>query len=144
MSGFVNIGNNNRDDPFYRYKMPKLEIKEMINKTVIQNIVLLAKSLDRDKEEILSFWSIKLGTTFIKKENALRGKFEINELNRLLNIFVEEYISCKCGNPETEYFLGKKNIYRICKACSAKTKIVDTVLSKKLLKIYPSAKKLEV
>ena len=62
----VNIGNNNQNDPFYRYKMPALVIKTKGKrngvKTELVNINDIAKSLSRESESIMKFLGYELGT----------------------------------------------------------------------------------
>jgi translation initiation factor 5 len=60
-----NIGRENREDPFFRYKMPKVmakkEGKGNGKKTVVVNIFDIGKSLARPSEHPMKYLGFELG-----------------------------------------------------------------------------------
>ena len=60
-----NIGRSNREDPFYRYKMPKVmakkEGKGNGKKTVVVNIFGIGKALARPSEHPMKYLGFELG-----------------------------------------------------------------------------------
>jgi len=132
----VNI-NRSVEDPFYRYKMPKLQSKIEGKgngiKTVIPNMEDIAKSLSRPPEYTTKFFGFELGAQTIMDEKNSRfivsGAHDSQKLAELLDIFIKKYVLCHhCGNPETDIVLKgnkkDKDIYLTCKACG-KTHIAD-------------------
>jgi translation initiation factor 2 beta subunit (eIF-2beta)/eIF-5 len=64
----INIqGLQDIDDPFYRYRMTKLNIIRQKTKTVIDNLPIVAKDLDRDPKMIVDFFKKALNASFISK-----------------------------------------------------------------------------
>ncbi|UYV82998.1 EIF5 [Cordylochernes scorpioides] len=125
--GSVNI-NRNLADQFYRYKMPKLitkvEGKGNGIKTVIVNMVEVAKALNRPPTYPTKYFGCELGaqTKFdIKAERYIvNGSHEAAKLQDLLDGFIKRFVLCPaCGNPETILGVQAKKgvISTSCKAC---------------------------
>lgn len=125
--GTVNV-NRNLTDQFYRYKMPKIiakvEGKGNGIKTVIVNMVEVAKALDRPPTYPTKFFGCELGaqTQFdIKNERFIvNGSHEAPKLQDLLDGFIRRYVLCpSCDNPETilAAFPKKGTITTKCQAC---------------------------
>lgn len=123
----VNV-NRSLSDQFYRYKMPKLlakvEGKGNGIKTVIVNMVDIAKSLNRPPMYPTKYFGCVLGAQVNydpKNERYIvNGSHESNKLQDLLDGFIQKYVLCpSCHNPETVLgVLTKKNIITTsCKAC---------------------------
>lgn len=129
----INIGNSS--DPFYRYKMPALQIINSRGKTVIKNLDDVAKSLQRDPNEILKMFAFKRGTSPIIRKSgyALNGKFELSDLKSDLDQYIDAFILCKvCGNPETDYEKSNKRFVLKCRACAGVSKVSPDSSFKKL------------
>jgi len=119
----VNIGNNNQNDPHYRYKMPALVIKTKGKgngiKTELVNINDIAKSLARDSESIMKFLGYELGT--LANGVVINGKFDENIIKGLLDKYITKFVICDiCGNPETFFVIRKKMLKAECKACGGR------------------------
>jgi translation initiation factor 5 len=123
----VNV-NRKVTDPFYRYKMPKIiakvEGKGNGIKTVIVNMVEIAKSLARPPAYPTKFFGCELGAqTQIDKKNdrfIVNGSHNGDKLQEILDIFVEKFVLCdECDNPETTFVVQpkKEKITSICSAC---------------------------
>lgn len=115
-------------DQFYRYKMPRLiakvEGKGNGIKTVIVNMVDVAKALNRPPTYPTKFFGCELGaqTQFDAKNDRfiVNGSHEANKLQDMLDIFIRKFVLCpECDNPETDLHVNfkKQTIGNSCKAC---------------------------
>lgn len=111
-------------DPFYRYKMPTLIIRNQSNKTVLINLEDISKSLNRSQEQLLKMFSYKHKSSCkIKDGNAfLSGKHELTDLKNTLYWYIRIYVLCSsCNNPETIIHCCVKKSGKVkldCQACS--------------------------
>lgn len=122
-----NIGAGNRDDAFYRYKMPKLvtKIEGRGNgiKTNVVNMVDVAKALARHPAYTTKYFGCELGaqSKFDEKTGTsiVNGAHDTSKLAALLEIFIKKYVQCYgCGNPETEVVITKTQLITLkCAAC---------------------------
>ncbi|XP_051500595.1 eukaryotic translation initiation factor 5 [Myxocyprinus asiaticus] len=115
-------------DQFYRYKMPRLiakvEGKGNGIKTVIVNMVDVAKALNRPPTYPTKFFGCELGaqTQFDVKNDRyiVNGSHEANKLQDMLDGFIRKFVLCpECDNPETDLHINpkKQTIGNSCKAC---------------------------
>lgn len=127
--------NVNREvqDTFYRYKMPgiiaKVEGKGNGVKTVIVNMVDIAKAIGRPATYTCKFFGCELGaqTQFdIKNDRYIvNGSHEGSRLQDLLDHFIKKFVLCQeCDNPETTMVVKRDAIGLVCKACGYQS-IVD-------------------
>ncbi|KAH9564108.1 hypothetical protein CY35_04G006800 [Sphagnum magellanicum] len=122
-----NIGAGNRDDAFYRYKMPRLvtKIEGRGNgiKTNVVNMVEVAKALARHPSYTTKYFGCELGaqSKFDEKTGTsiVNGAHETAKLAALLENFIKKYVQCYgCGNPETEIVITKTQMITLkCAAC---------------------------
>ncbi|XP_057974988.1 eukaryotic translation initiation factor 5-like [Malania oleifera] len=122
-----NIGASNRDDAFYRYKMPKMitKIEGRGNgiKTNVVNNVEIAKALARPASYTLKYFGCELGaqSKFDEKTGTslVNGAHDTAKLAGLLENFIKKYVQCYgCGNPETEIVITKTQMITLkCAAC---------------------------
>ncbi|TWW72458.1 Eukaryotic translation initiation factor 5 [Takifugu flavidus] len=123
----VNV-NRSVSDQFYRYKMPRLiakvEGKGNGIKTVIVNMVDVAKALNRPPTYPTKFFGCELGaqTQFDTKNDRyiVNGSHEANKLQDMLDGFIKKFVLCaECDNPETDLHVNpkKQTIGTSCKAC---------------------------
>lgn len=123
----VNV-NRSVSDQFYRYKMPRLiakvEGKGNGIKTVIVNMVDVAKALNRPPTYPTKFFGCELGaqTQFDTKNDRyiVNGSHEANKLQDMLDGFIRKFVLCpECDNPETDLHVNpkKQTIGNSCKAC---------------------------
>ncbi|MEQ2302598.1 Eukaryotic translation initiation factor 5A-1 [Ameca splendens] len=123
----VNV-NRSVSDQFYRYKMPRLiakvEGKGNGIKTVIVNMVDVAKALNRPPTYPTKFFGCELGaqTQFDAKNDRyiVNGSHEANKLQDMLDGFIRKFVLCpECDNPETDLHVNpkKQTIGNSCKAC---------------------------
>uniref|UniRef100_A0A673MVM9 Eukaryotic translation initiation factor 5 n=1 Tax=Sinocyclocheilus rhinocerous TaxID=307959 RepID=A0A673MVM9_9TELE len=123
----INV-NRSVSDQFYRYKMPRLvakvEGKGNGIKTVIVNMVDVAKALNRPPTYPTKFFGCELGaqTQFDTKNDRyiVNGSHEANKLQDMLDGFIHKFVLCpECDNPETDLHVNpkKQTIGNSCKAC---------------------------
>lgn len=122
-----NIGASNRDDAFYRYKMPKMitKIEGRGNgiKTNVVNMVEIAKALARPPAYTTKYFGCELGaqSKFDQKTgiSLVNGAHDTAKLALLLENFIKKYVQCYgCGNPETEILITKTQMITLkCAAC---------------------------
>lgn len=115
-------------DSFYRYKMPRLiakvEGKGNGVKTVIPNMVDIARALGRPPTYCCKFFGCELGaqTQFNVKDERyiVNGAHDAAKLQDMLDGFIKKFVLCeKCDNPETvlKVYQKKQTISASCKAC---------------------------
>lgn len=113
-------------DAFYRYKMPRLQAKVEGKgngiKTVIVNMVDIARALARPPTYVTKYFGCELGaqTQFdIKSERYIvNGCHEAGKMQDMLDGFIKKFVLCEqCDNPETVLKVKKNMIGASCKAC---------------------------
>lgn len=122
-----NIGAGNKDDAFYRYKMPrmitKIEGRGNGIKTNVVNMVDIAKALSRPASYTTKYFGCELGaqSKFDEKTGTshVNGAHDTAKLAGLLENFIKKYVQCYgCGNPETEIVITKTQMVTLkCAAC---------------------------
>lgn len=148
----LNIGADNRDDAFYRYKMPKMitKIEGRGNgiKTNIVNMVDIAKALARPASYTTKYFGCELGaqSKFDEKTGTslVNGSHETAKLAGLLENFIKKYVQCYgCGNPETEILITKSQMIQLkCAACGFVSDVdMRDKLTTFILKNPPETKK---
>ncbi|KAL5558312.1 hypothetical protein UlMin_034523 [Ulmus minor] len=147
-----NIGASNRDDAFYRYKMPKMitKIEGRGNgiKTNIVNMVEIAKALARPAAYTTKYFGCELGaqSKFDEKTGTslVNGAHDTAKLAGLLENFIKKYVQCYgCGNPETEILITKTQMLTLkCAACGFLSDVdMRDKLTSFILKNPPEQKK---
>ena len=121
----VNIRRDN-PDPFYRYKMEriqsKIEGKGNGIKTVIVNLSSVAQSLARPPAHVIKYFGFELGAQTNTNPNddrwIINGAHDASKLQDYLDGFISKFVLCKkCKNPETEVHIKDGHITLDCKAC---------------------------
>jgi len=120
--------NRSVQDPYYRYKMPRLvakvEGKGNGVKTVIPNMVDIARALGRPPTYCCKYFGCELGAQtqfdFKNERYIVNGAHDASRLQDMLDGFIKKFVLCeKCDNPET--VLKVKSVKQIvtasCKAC---------------------------
>mmetsp|Transcript_13481 Transcript_13481/g.22136 ORF Transcript_13481/g.22136 Transcript_13481/m.22136 type:complete len:458 (+) Transcript_13481:287-1660(+) len=133
MSGLLNIGGD-IDDPTYRYKMPRLQIKVEGRgngiKTVIPNMIDVARSLHRPPSYPTKFFGCELGAQSKYDDKTslavVNGCHDAGKLASLLQTFIEKFVLCPtCKLPEADLEIDRKECISLnCKACG-NTAMVD-------------------
>ncbi|KAL0391699.1 UNVERIFIED_CONTAM: putative eukaryotic translation initiation factor 5-2 [Sesamum radiatum] len=98
----LNIGAGNKDDAFYRYKMPKMitKIEGRGNgiKTNVVNMVDIAKALGRPASYTTKYFGCELGaqSKFDEKTGTshVNGAHDTSKLAGLLENFIKKFVQC--------------------------------------------------
>lgn len=132
MSATVNIRRDVKD-AFYRYKMPKIQSKIEGKgngiKTVVSNMVEVAKALNRPPAYVTKFFGNELGSIVHCDDKTGRyivnGAHDADKLATLLDTFIGKFVLCtSCDNPETEITVSKDGtVWRSCKACGHRSTV---------------------
>lgn len=120
-------------DLYYRYKMPrlvsKIEGKGNGIKTVVSNMIDIAKALNRPPSYVTKYFGSEVGSLTVCDEKAARyivnGAHEAEKLQNILDGFITKFVLCtSCDNPETDLTVSKDGtIYRNCKACGHRSTV---------------------
>ena len=118
--------NRNVQDAFYRYKMPQLQAKVEGKgngiKTVVVNMVDIARALERPPTYVTKYFGFELGAQTqldIKDERYIvNGCHDARKMQDILDGFIKKFVLCeKCENPETVLKVKRNMIGASCKAC---------------------------
>ncbi|KAK3631745.1 eukaryotic translation initiation factor 5 [Elasticomyces elasticus] len=113
-------------DPFYRYKMERLQSKVEGKgngiKTVIVNLGNVAQQLARPPSYVIKYFGFELGaqTNIDPKDDRwiINGAHESSKLQDYLDGFITKFVLCRnCKNPETVVNIKDGDILLDCKAC---------------------------
>lgn len=120
------------DDPFYRYKMPALQVKvegsSKMVKTVLLNLDDVCRAIGRPCDHMLVFLGQNLSAAAnVDKRTGktyISGAHEQATVQQHVFQFLQDTVLCgRCGNPETtlriEGSKKKKGAHLTCKGCGA-------------------------
>jgi translation initiation factor 5 len=119
-------------DPFYRYKMERLQSKIEGKgngiKTVIVNLSSVAQSLARPGAYVIKYFGFELGaqtnTNPADDRWIINGAHEASKLQDYLDGFINKFVLCKkCKNPETDVVIKDGRIVLDCKACGQRSDV---------------------
>ncbi|KAG8627440.1 hypothetical protein KVT40_004923 [Elsinoe batatas] len=119
-------------DPFYRYKMEKLQSKVEGKgngiKTVVVNLSNVAQQLARPPSYVIKYFGFELGaqTNIDPKDDRwiINGAHDASKLQDYLDGFISKFVLCKdCKNPETVVNIKDGHIILDCKACGQRTDV---------------------
>ncbi|KAI5288935.1 hypothetical protein KEM52_000978 [Ascosphaera acerosa] len=130
----MSVVNVRRDvtDPFYRYKMDRLQAKIEGKgngiKTVIVNLNTVAQSLGRPPAYLIKYFGFELGAQANTKATddrwIINGAHDANKLQDYLDGFIQKFVLCKkCKNPETVVHIKDGRIILDCKACGERSDV---------------------
>jgi len=120
----INIPSNVKD-PSYRYKMPKMQLKQesRLNgvKTNIWNVEDVAFHLRVSSKAIMKYMCEQLGAN-MEKDSIIKGNHPYDVMLKHLDKFIERYITCpKCKYPELQRSLeGKDDLVSRCNSCGSR------------------------
>lgn len=143
----ANLYSQDVSDPFYRYKMERLQSKIEGKgngiKTVVANLSGVAHSLSRPPSYVIKYFGFELGAqTNINPADdrwIINGAHEASKLQDHLDGFISKFVLCKnCKNPETDVVIKDGNILLDCKACGQRSNVdIRLKLSGFILKNQP-------
>ncbi|KAK2781627.1 hypothetical protein FQN52_001404 [Onygenales sp. PD_12] len=142
----INIRRDN-PDPFYRYKMERLQAKIEGKgngiKTVVVNLNTVAQALSRPPAYLIKYFGFELGAQANAKPTddrwIINGAHDAAKLQDYLDGFISKFVLCKkCKNPETEVVIKDPRIILDCKACGERSDVdMRQKLSTFILKNQP-------
>ncbi|KAL8728022.1 MAG: hypothetical protein Q9166_005693 [cf. Caloplaca sp. 2 TL-2023] len=134
-------------DPFYRYKMERIQSKVEGKgngiKTVIVNLSSVASSLSRPPSYVIKYFGFELGAQTNNNPSddrwIINGSHEASKLQDYLDGFISKFVLCKkCKNPETDVNFKDGYILLDCKACGQRSDVDGRLkLSSFILKNQP-------
>lgn len=105
-----------------RFSIPNVKGHLQGNKTVISNLIDIAKTLGRPIELVVKYIEKQLATkgliegTFV----IFNTKLSANKINERVQRFADEFVFCKeCGKPETKLSKDTGVYFIKCQACGA-------------------------
>lgn len=119
-------------DPFYRYKMERLQSKIEGKgngiKTVVVNLNSVAQSLSRPPAYVIKYFGFELGAQANAKPTddrwIINGAHDAAKLQDYLDGFISKFVLCKkCKNPETDVIIKDEKIILDCKACGQRSDV---------------------
>ncbi|KAG0216953.1 hypothetical protein BGX33_011755 [Mortierella sp. NVP41] len=144
MNSMVNIPSTN-PDPYYRYKMPAMEIrinparvrtnnpqKEALTipaSTQLQNLPSVARALNRPLEYLSKFLELELDLVGVMEDRQrwfklCDAELSEQELMMVLDKFIRRFVLCYvCHNPETALTIFNTHIMKECGACGQSTRV---------------------
>jgi translation initiation factor 5 len=120
------------DDVHFRYKMPKLIIKQETTHLKILNLSDVAKSLHTKPKYIIKYFGYELGTSSNYSSSdsfgTLNGEYTFLQIENLLYKFIDKFILCyQCLLPETYLKLNSDStkLRMKCNSCGFRKSIKD-------------------
>jgi len=109
-----------------RLEIPKIKYTIVGMRTIIFNFKEIADALNRDPQHVLKFLTGEMATAATTQESRaiFQGKFPEDTLVRLLQRYMENFITCPvCKRPDTKIVKEKRLLFLVCEACGAKSSI---------------------
>jgi translation initiation factor 2 subunit 2 len=109
-----------------RLELPRIMIQTVGMRTIIANFKDIADALDRDPQHVLKFLTREMATaaTFHDSRAIFQGKFRSDSFERLLQRYLEGYVTCPvCKRPDTRLAKEKRLSFIVCNACGAKSSV---------------------
>ena len=106
-----------------RFEIPKVDVQNVGNKTIISNFVQIVSYIRRTPEQVCKFLTKELASLG-KIENdrfIFSRKISPNQVQEKFNLYVKKYVLCnQCGKPDTEIIKQDNLLFIHCLACGAK------------------------
>jgi len=109
-----------------RFEVPKVRSGTIGMRTYIVNFRDIAEALNRDGHHLLRYLSREMATagTLDGVRAIFQGKFRSDALDRLVQRYVEEFVTCPvCKRPDTKIVKEKRFSFLQCEACGAKSSV---------------------
>jgi translation initiation factor 5 len=127
-------------DPYYRYKMPMMEIQHLGKgngvRTILVNFDKVMKALNRPLDYGIKFIGFEMGVkTKMDSTIIISGHHDVHQLLKCLDQFINLYVLCiKCQNPETLIVIKHQAVYLNCQACGFVSQVKFHKLSNYIIK----------
>lgn len=113
-----------------RFEIPKVKGHIQGNKTVISNMMDIAKKIERPVELINKYIEKQLATKSIVEKNFVifHAKLSASKINTRVEEFADQFVFCKeCGKPETKLKKDTGVYFLTCSACGAKYSVKSRI-----------------
>lgn len=122
----ININSSN--DPFYRYKMEKVNITNKGNGngllTIINNLDNISKSINTPPEILSKYIASNLGSNYNEKKKSINGYHTHDKIQESIYNYINDFVICNnCNIPEINFTLSINIIESKCSACGSINKI---------------------
>ncbi|MDT7865216.1 MAG: translation initiation factor IF-2 subunit beta, partial [Thermoproteota archaeon] len=98
------------------------------NRTIITNFKEISEKLNRDKQQLASFFFKEFAVNGMIEDDTLIlfGKFSFEKVNMSLKYYIKKYVLCPiCNSNDTMLEKERKNLFLKCLACGAISSIVE-------------------
>ena len=106
------------------FVIPKVELINEGNKTIVSNIMTIADRARRKPEEISRYTSKELGVpvSVEGQRMIINGRFGSKDLDSKITNYFNTYVICKeCHKPDSHLeSAGRGMLYFVCEACGAR------------------------
>ncbi|ARF11579.1 translation initiation factor 2 subunit beta [Klosneuvirus KNV1] len=113
------IGSNSK-----KIAIDKPEVSSANKRTFLKNFRSICLKLNRDEEDVRSFFEKELKTTVtISQDGALviTGMYKQNGIMTILTNYIKEFVMCKqCSSCDTNLIKDKKILFLNCNKCLSK------------------------
>jgi|SRR5208282_254254 translation initiation factor 2 subunit 2 len=112
-----------------RFEIPKVVGIRMGRRTIVQNFGEISNVINRDPHHLLKFLSREMATAASLDGNRaiFQGKFDVNSVTRLLNIYAQRYVICPiCNRPDTKMEKEGRFLFLRCEACGARSSVLPS------------------
>merc|ERR1712013_245619 len=123
---------NNRMNQSQSSQPPVVQvIRQSGNKTTMVNFCVICTRVQRSPKHMMAFLLSELNTsgTLVVSSGRLviKGKFTHSQLQRLLDRYLSEYVTCRaCGCSDTVLVRGKSRLYFVeCSSCTSKISVTN-------------------
>jgi len=109
-----------------RFEVPKVRSGTIGMRTYVVNYKDIAMALNRDPQHLLRYLSREMATsgTVDGVRAIFQGKFRSDALDRLVQRYVEEFVTCPvCKGPDTRIMKEKRLSFLVCEACGARSSV---------------------
>ncbi len=109
-----------------RFETPQIRSFMIGMRTIIHNFKEIADALNRNPRHLMKFLTNEMATAGNLEETraTFQGKFSKDTLNRLLKIYIDNFVICPvCKRPDTKVVKEKRFSFLTCEACGAKSSV---------------------
>jgi len=110
-----------------RFEIPRARSGTIGMRTYIVNFKEIAEAMNRDPQHLLRYLSREMATAGSMDSAAraiFQGKFSTDTLNRLVQLYAEQFIICPvCKRPDTKIVKEKRFSFLSCDACGARSSV---------------------
>lgn len=122
--------------------MPIPVVADLKNSTQILNTTNICNSLNRPPLFLKQFFAYEFGASckLNSKNNMnvleIQGNIKKTQVIDAIYKFINLYILCKCGNPETIYKIQENKLFVECHACGHSSEMKEDRMTKFILKNF--------